>query len=90
MRTDGRTDGQTDRQTRQANMTKLIAVFQNFATVYVYMTTSVHTTQQQIWLLGIQILDIKTPVGNKLWRRGDVVPVLNPYPANVENMVSAH
>jgi hypothetical protein len=39
--------------------------------------SSIHTKQQQIRFLGIQILDIKTSVGNKLWWRGQVVPVLN-------------
>ena len=77
MRTDGRADGQTD---RQIDMTKLIVASQNFANalknphldiqpvcIYVYMTSIIHTTQQQIRLLGIQILGVKTSVGNKLW-----------------------
>jgi len=37
------------------------------------MTSSSHTTQQQI-----QILDIRTSIGNKMWWRDEVVFVLNP------------
>ena len=72
----GRTDGQKDRQT---DVKKLIEPFHNFASapkkaalktsslfIYVYTTSSIHTTKQQIRLLGFQNLDIKICVGKKV------------------------
>jgi len=69
---DGRTDRRAERQTGEYNETN--SDFSQFCgcvcvcvcVIYI-MTSSIHTTKQQIRLLEIQIPDSKISVGKKLW-----------------------